>query len=249
MNKKIFLATVIFLFCLSCTNNDSKKQSVISKDTEDIQNETDEGDYIDEHDILLQKTDTYYKIFPEMLVKLEKLCDESHFNQALDLYHSEQVSLVKNIFQQYLSGNISAFIEFSGLSEETSNHLRKKGVEEEVQITKLGVEILENTGNDSTEEYVQLLNELSIIYMGNENYKKARETVDKTFNVTAKLFGENSSEYATVTFNKAYILKEMGQKGKALETMKKAKKIYEQAGMENSEEWQNCVDNLLEWKN
>lgn len=249
---RAFIGLFIVLFLLhACSGKRVENRGVvvdpvfgyelITTDETTSENDVEEEDDSSEIEAHL---DAWYQNFPFALKNLKNLIEQKKYQEALSMCESDSIKAIAGLLER--SGNPLFFPEFSGLSDASAEKFRENASKEHIRFIQLKIDLYEKEAQDkgdfsSPETYIYLLNQLAYCYYA-EDFEKAMNQINKAINFTAKQYGKQHEYYANGIFNKAILYKEMGNKKEALKKFQESKEIYEQIGMKDSQEWENCVE-------
>ncbi|MGJ8591039.1 MAG: CHAT domain-containing protein [Aquaticitalea sp.] len=113
---------------------------------------------------------------------------------------------------------------------------------------QLGYKILKDTLSESDKTFVDLIYDIGFIYSKIGDYSKAVDNYQMSLDLYKNILGENHTDVAQAYNNIAVEYRSLGLRKKELESLLKAKSIWEQLNQENDKQFlYRCYGNLFYW--
>ena len=263
MKSKLFLYVCVFIF------NCGYSQSIFNKDSLTILADSLhlEGHYEDASSIRRQAIKSQKKASKDYRVYLKAKyyhTNSSYYEFKSYNYRNPDKAITKEAREQYLDSALQSAIKARDLYINTNNPDRmfqyqlqnriyhqtaylgnwKQALEQ----AQLGFKFLKDTLPSSDKIFVDLIYDIGFINGKLGDYSKAVENYQTSLNLYKNIIGENHTDVAQAYNNIAVEYRNLGLRKKELESLLKAKSIWEQLNQDNDQQFlYKCYGNLFYW--
>ncbi|MDP5081293.1 MAG: tetratricopeptide repeat protein, partial [Winogradskyella sp.] len=179
-------------------------------------------------------------------------------------YHSQDKAITKRTREQYLDSALQSATKARDLyinakkpdrifQYQLQNRIYHQTAylgnwKHALEQAELGMKILKDTLSVKDKTFVDLIYDIGFIYSKLGDYSKAVENYQKSLDLYKNIIGENNTDVALAYNNIAVEYRYLGLKKMELESLLKAKTIWEQLNDEDSPKFlYRCYRNLFFW--
>lgn len=190
------------------------------------------------------ETDSLFDKSGLILNNILDLFKEGKYKESLDLYYKNQNDVLLALETSEKIYNFHNELMIPLIYNQYDSIEAYRRIAEIHEKDKWYIEMVMTSGGDTINApnyYYSTLNSLSDAYYRTGEFEKAAESSMKLLRALEIHENRDSLGYANVLYNTAAYLKKIGADGKARDVLLKAKKIYEEMGMKDSDEYRSTM--------
>jgi len=190
--------------------------------------------------------------------------NSANFEQKSYDYHNPDKTITKKVREQYLDSALQSAIKARNLyidvkkpdkifQYQIQNRIYHQTAylgnwKHALEQAQLGYKFLKDTLTSKDKSFVDLIYDIGFIYSELGDYSKAVKNYQSSLDLYKKIIGENNTDVAQAYNNMAVEYRYLGLRKKELESLLKAKSIWEQLKNNNNQHFlYRCYGNLFYW--
>lgn len=262
---KLYLLTCFCVLSLSC----GYSQNIYHKDTLTILADSlhINGDYQQAISVRKQAIKTQIKAPVDYQAYLKAKyfhTNSANFEQKSYDYHNPDKAITKKAREQYLDSALQSATEARDLyikvkhpdrifQYQLQNRIYHQTAylgnwKQALEQAELGYKFLKDTLTRNDKTFVDLIYDIGFIYSKLGDYSKSVDNYQKSLDLYKNIIGENHTDVAQAYNNIAVEYRNLGLHKKELESLLKAKTIWEQLNIDNDKQFlYRCYGNLFFW--